>query len=123
MDHSRIESTHLSEDVDTNMEASSIAREAAKQLQESRRLCQSNSVTVPTWTGRSGRSGVPTGKNLFGKLINPRLTGTTKTNTTRKAIEALLDDRRAIASCCSHRKACFLDSVRPELKLKLGDVA
>eukprot|EP00803_Ostreobium_quekettii_P007583 evm.model.scf_983.2 EVM.evm.TU.scf_983.2 scf_983:13173-28199(-) len=75
MDHGKIEAANNTEAVAVDLEASRVAREAAERLRESRRACQSDGIAVPTWTGRSGRAGAPSGLQgrQFGGVVNPRL--------------------------------------------------
>lgn len=72
IDHTKVESTNADEDIIMDFEASKIAREAAEELRASRQLCEGHSVSVPTWTGRSGVSGAPKGFLRFGSTQNPK---------------------------------------------------
>lgn len=75
MDHSKIETANDTEVLAVDLEASRVAQEAAERLRESRRACQSSSIAVPTWTGRSGAAGAPQERprRRFGQVVNPLL--------------------------------------------------
>ncbi|KAL8523142.1 hypothetical protein ACS0TY_013205 [Phlomoides rotata] len=59
--------------------ASKVAQRAAEALRQSRMLRSRESITVPTWTGKSGAAGAPSSvRRKFGSTINSQLVRTSK---------------------------------------------
>lgn len=59
--------------------ASKVAQRAAEALRQSRMLRSRESISIPTWTGKSGAAGAPsTVRRKFGSTINSQLVNTSK---------------------------------------------
>lgn len=55
-------------------EASKVAQRASEALRQSRMLRSRESITVPTWTGKSGAAGAPSSvRRKFGSTVNSHL--------------------------------------------------
>lgn len=85
MNHDLIMNAHDEEKMRLEEQASQVAGRAAEALRQSRMLRSHDSVSVPTWTGRSGTAGAPSSvRRKFGSTVNPLLVnkskGTTKLN-------------------------------------------
>jgi DNA excision repair protein ERCC-6 len=73
-------------------QANQVAQRAAEALRHSRALRSRESISVPTWTGKSGAAGAPSSiRRKFGSTVNPQLV--TTTTTTIKVKEELHDDQ------------------------------
>lgn len=60
-------------------QASQVARRAAEALRQSRMIRSHDSVSVPTWTGRSGTAGAPSSvRRKFGSTVNAQLVNNCK---------------------------------------------
>lgn len=82
-------------------QASQVAQRAAEALRQSRMLRSRESISVPTWTGRSGCAGAPSSVRMrFGSTVNSRLTQTTadKSSTIKNGISAGLSSGKAPSS-------------------------
>ncbi|VVB06815.1 unnamed protein product [Arabis nemorensis] len=82
-------------------QASQVAQRAAEALRQSRMLRSRESISVPTWTGRSGCAGAPSSVRMrFGSTVNSQLTQTTanKSSTIKNAISAGLSSGKAPSS-------------------------
>ncbi|QCE06707.1 protein CHROMATIN REMODELING 8 [Vigna unguiculata] len=85
VNHDLIMNAHDEEKMRLEEQASQVAGRAAEALRQSRMLRSHDSVSVPTWTGRSGTAGAPSSvRRKFGSTVNPLLVnkskGTTKLN-------------------------------------------
>ena len=79
MNHDVIMNAHDGEKVRLDEEASKVAQRAAEALRQSRILRSNDSVSVPTWTGRSGAAGAPSSvRRKFGSTVNPQLVNNSK---------------------------------------------
>ncbi|XP_019092865.1 PREDICTED: protein CHROMATIN REMODELING 8 isoform X1 [Camelina sativa] len=78
-------------------QASQVARRAAEALRQSRMLRSRESISVPTWTGRSGCAGAPSSvRRRFGSTVNSRLTQTgDKPSVIKNGISAGLSSGKA----------------------------
>ncbi|XP_023641564.1 protein CHROMATIN REMODELING 8 isoform X2 [Capsella rubella] len=81
-------------------QASQVARRAAEALRQSRMLRSRESISVPTWTGRSGCAGAPSSvRRRFGSTVNSRLTQTgDKPSVIKNGISAGLSSGKAPSS-------------------------
>lgn len=60
-------------------QASQVAQRAAEALRQSRMLRSHESVSIPTWTGRSGAAGAPSSvRRKFGSTVNHQLLNNSK---------------------------------------------
>lgn len=71
MNHDVLMDSHYEEKLRLEEQASQVAQKAAEALQQSRMLRRQESVSVPTWTGKSGSAGGPSKK--FGSTVSSRL--------------------------------------------------
>ncbi|XP_068493116.1 protein CHROMATIN REMODELING 8 isoform X1 [Phaseolus vulgaris] len=79
MNHDLIMNAHDEEKMRLDEQASQVARRAAEALRQSRILRSHDSVSVPTWTGRSGTAGAPSSvRRKFGSTMNPLLVNKSK---------------------------------------------
>ncbi|KAG5097841.1 hypothetical protein JHK82_047695 [Glycine max] len=79
MNHDLIMNAHDEEKIRLEEQASQVAQRAAEALRQSRMLRSHDSVSVPTWTGRSGTAGAPSSvKRKFGSTVNPQLVNNSK---------------------------------------------
>eukprot|EP00268_Persea_americana_P030994 TRINITY_DN30080_c0_g1_i4.p1 TRINITY_DN30080_c0_g1~~TRINITY_DN30080_c0_g1_i4.p1 ORF type:complete len:1228 (+),score=289.36 TRINITY_DN30080_c0_g1_i4:235-3918(+) len=79
MDHDVIMNADDEEKMRLEEQASQVARKAAEALRQSRILRSQDSVSVPTWTGRSGAAGGPSAvRRKFGSTVNAQLLSSTK---------------------------------------------
>lgn len=80
MNHDVIMNADDGEKMRLEEQASQVAQKAAEALRQSRMLRSQDSVSVPTWTGRSGAAGGPSSvRRKFGSSVNVQLLGSTKT--------------------------------------------
>lgn len=82
VNHDLIMNAHDEEKVKINEQASQVAHRAAEALRQSRMIRSQESISVPTWTGKSGTAGAPgsSAARKFGSTVNPKLTTKTRTN-------------------------------------------
>lgn len=74
MDHDAILDINDEEKMKLDDEASLVAQRAADALRQSRMLRRQDSISIPTWTGRSGAAGAPGDvRRRFGSKINSQL--------------------------------------------------
>lgn len=74
MDHDAILDINDDEKMKLDDEASLVAQRAAEALRQSRMLRRQDSISIPTWTGRSGAAGAPADvRRRFGSKINSQL--------------------------------------------------
>ncbi|KAE9619385.1 hypothetical protein Lal_00047527 [Lupinus albus] len=79
MNHDLIMNAHDEEKMRLEEQASQVAKRAAEALRQSRMLRSHDSVSVPTWTGRSGAAGAPTSvRRKFGSTLNPQVANNVK---------------------------------------------
>ncbi|CAH8359962.1 unnamed protein product [Eruca vesicaria subsp. sativa] len=79
-------------------QATQVAQRAAEALRQSRMLRSRESISVPTWTGRSGCAGAPSSvRRRFGSTVNSRLTQTTSSSV-KNGISAGLSSGKAPSS-------------------------
>lgn len=79
MNHDLIMNAHDEEKLRLEEQASQVAKRAAEALRESRMLRSRDSISVPTWTGRSGTAGAPSSvRRKFGSTLNPQLVNNVK---------------------------------------------
>ncbi|CAM8980702.1 unnamed protein product [Rhodiola kirilowii] len=75
MNHDAIMNANGEEKMRLEEEASQVARRAAEALRQSRMLRSQESVSVPTWTGKSGAAGAPSSfRQKFGSTVVTRVT-------------------------------------------------
>lgn len=80
-------------------QASQVAQRAAEALRQSRMLRSRESISVPTWTGRSGCAGAPSSvRRRFGSTVNSRLTTADKSSAVKNGISAGLSSGKAPSS-------------------------
>ncbi|MCO5596041.1 hypothetical protein L7F22_050097 [Adiantum nelumboides] len=73
LNHEAIESMNDLEKMRVDNESARVAQQAATAVMQSRLQRRSDSIAVPTWTGRSGAAGAPvTVRRRFGSTINGR---------------------------------------------------
>ncbi|KAK7267406.1 hypothetical protein RIF29_20080 [Crotalaria pallida] len=81
MNHDLIMNAHDEEKMRLEEQASQVAKRAAEALRESRIRRSHESISVPTWTGRSGAAGAPSSvQRKFGSTVNPQLTNNAKSS-------------------------------------------
>lgn len=74
MDHDAILDINDEEKMKLDDEASLVAQRAAEALRQSRMLRRQDSISIPTWTGRSGAAGAPADvRRRFGSKINSQV--------------------------------------------------
>ncbi|XP_059626044.1 protein CHROMATIN REMODELING 8 [Cornus florida] len=79
MNHDAIMNAHDEEKIRLEEQASQVAQRAAEALRQSRMLRSQESISVPTWTGKSGAAGAPSSVRLkFGSTINSQLINNSK---------------------------------------------
>lgn len=79
MNHDVIMNAHDGEKMRLEEQASQVAQRAAEALRQSRMLRSRDSISVPTWTGKSGTAGAPSSmRQKFGSTVNSQLTNNTK---------------------------------------------
>ncbi|TKY52752.1 CHROMATIN REMODELING 8 [Spatholobus suberectus] len=79
MNHDLIMNAHDEEKMRLEEQASQVAQRAAEALCQSRMLRSHDSVSIPTWTGRSGTAGAPSSvRRKFGSTVNPQLVNNCK---------------------------------------------
>ncbi|XWS76234.1 hypothetical protein CRYUN_Cryun01aG0158000 [Craigia yunnanensis] len=74
MNHDAIMNAHDEEKMRLEEQASQVAQRAAEALRQSRMLRSHDSISVPTWTGKSGAAGAPSAvRKKFGSTLNSQL--------------------------------------------------
>ncbi|KAK3407151.1 hypothetical protein EUGRSUZ_K03253 [Eucalyptus grandis] len=74
VNHDIIMNAHDEEKIRLEEQASQIAKRAAEALRQSRMMRSHDSVSVPTWTGKSGMAGAPSSaKKKFGATVSSKL--------------------------------------------------
>ncbi|KAI7730455.1 hypothetical protein M8C21_000925 [Ambrosia artemisiifolia] len=80
VNHDLIMNANDEEKVKLDEQASQIAHRAAEALRQSRMIRSRDSISVPTWTGKSGTAGAPGPSRKFGSTINSKLITKTRTD-------------------------------------------
>ncbi|GFP85416.1 protein chromatin remodeling 8 [Phtheirospermum japonicum] len=84
VNHDAIMNANDEEKIKLEEHASRVAQRAAEALRQSRMLRSRESISVPTWTGKSGAAGAPSSvKRKFGSTINSQLVMTPNNDTSR----------------------------------------
>ncbi|KAL6968185.1 Protein CHROMATIN REMODELING 8 [Sarracenia purpurea var. burkii] len=79
MNHDAIMNAHDEEKIRLEEQASQVAQRAAEALRLSRMLRTRESISVPTWTGKSGAAGAPSSVcRKFGSTLNSQLINNSK---------------------------------------------
>ncbi|WJX11944.1 hypothetical protein P8452_02490 [Trifolium repens] len=79
MNHDLIMNANDEEKMRLDEQASQVAQRAAEALRKSRMIRSHESVSVPTWTGRSGTAGAPSSaRRKFGSTVKPQLLNKSK---------------------------------------------
>jgi DNA excision repair protein ERCC-6 len=79
MNHDLIMNANDEEKMRLDEQASQVAQRAAEALRQSRMIRSHESVSVPTWTGRSGTAGAPSSaRRKFGSTVKPQLLNKSK---------------------------------------------
>lgn len=74
MNHDVIMDAHDDEKMRLDEQASQVAKRAAEALRQSRMIRSQDSISVPTWTGKSGAAGAPSSvRRKFGSSLNSKL--------------------------------------------------
>ncbi|MBA0763965.1 hypothetical protein Gotri_013354 [Gossypium trilobum] len=74
VNHDAIVNANDEEKVRLEEQASQVAQRAAEALRQSRMLRSHDSISVPTWTGKSGAAGAPSAvRKKFGSALNTQL--------------------------------------------------
>ncbi|EPS63882.1 chromatin remodeling complex subunit, partial [Genlisea aurea] len=81
MNHDAIMESHDENKTKVEEEATKIAQRASEALLQSRIIRRRESISVPTWTGKSGAAGAPM-QRKFGSTLNSELITTTSTSST-----------------------------------------
>ncbi|KAK1266905.1 Chromatin structure-remodeling complex protein SYD [Acorus gramineus] len=80
-------------------QASQVARRAAEALRQSRMLRSHDSISVPTWTGKSGAAGAPPSlRKKFGSSVNTQLVGSARAPDGSSSIAAGASMGKALSS-------------------------
>ncbi|KAK9281385.1 hypothetical protein L1049_004285 [Liquidambar formosana] len=79
MNHDVIMNAHDGEKMRLEEQASQVAQRAAEALRQSRMLRSQDSISVPTWTGKSGTAGAPSSvRRKFGSTVNSQVINNSK---------------------------------------------
>ncbi|KAF3796343.1 CHROMATIN REMODELING 8 protein [Nymphaea thermarum] len=79
MNHDVIMNANDEEKLRLQEEASQVAQRAAEALRQSRAFRSQDSISIPTWTGRSGAAGAPSSVRMkFGSTVNSKLVNASK---------------------------------------------
>lgn len=79
LNHDLIMDAHDEEKMRLEEQASQVAHRAAEALRQSRMIRSHDSISVPTWTGRSGAAGAPSSvRRKFGSTVNAQLVNNRK---------------------------------------------
>ncbi|KAL5702314.1 Protein CHROMATIN REMODELING 8 [Ranunculus cassubicifolius] len=99
MNHDVIMDAHDEEKIKLEEQASQVAKRAAEALRQSRILRSQDSISTPTWTGRSGTAGAPSGvRKKFGSSVNSKLTASPKPSEGSSGIAAGVSAGKALTS-------------------------
>lgn len=85
MNHDVIMNAHDGEKMRLEEQASQVAQRAAEALRQSRMLRSRDSISVPTWTGKSGTAGAPSSvRQKFGSTVNSQLIKSSDSSSSNK---------------------------------------
>ncbi|CAN1136740.1 Protein CHROMATIN REMODELING 8 [Linum perenne] len=105
IDHDAIVNANDEQKVRLEEQASQVAQRAAEALRQSRVLRSRESISVPTWTGKSGCAGAPsTVRQKFGSTLSSRLiksssdSSSNKTNSSLNSVAAGASAGKALSS-------------------------
>ncbi|CAA0815213.1 Protein CHROMATIN REMODELING 8 [Striga hermonthica] len=98
VNHDAIMNANDEEKTKLEEHASRVAQRAAEALRQSRMLRSRDSISIPTWTGRSGAAGAPPSMRKFGSTLNPQLTVTQSQPATSNGPAAGASSGRALSS-------------------------
>ncbi|KAH9625999.1 hypothetical protein KSS87_016812 [Heliosperma pusillum] len=74
VNHDAIMDAHDEDKIRLDEQASQVAQRAAEALRQSRMLRSKESISIPTWTGKSGAAGAPSSvRQKFGSTLNSQL--------------------------------------------------
>ncbi|KAL9227603.1 hypothetical protein vseg_003275 [Gypsophila vaccaria] len=74
VNHDAIMDAHDDDKIRLDEQASQVAQRAAEALRQSRMLRSKESISIPTWTGKSGAAGAPSSfRQKFGSTVNSNL--------------------------------------------------
>lgn len=86
VNHDVIMNAHDGEKIRLEEQASQVAQRAAEALRQSRMLRSRDSISVPTWTGKSGTAGAPSSvRQKFGSTVNSQLIKSSDSSSSNKA--------------------------------------
>ncbi|XP_011004030.1 PREDICTED: protein CHROMATIN REMODELING 8 [Populus euphratica] len=85
VNHDVIMNAHDGEKMRLEEQASQVAQRAAEALRQSRMLRSRDSISVPTWTGKSGTAGAPSSVHQkFGSTVNSQLIKSSDSSSSNK---------------------------------------
>ncbi|XP_021888520.1 protein CHROMATIN REMODELING 8 isoform X2 [Carica papaya] len=85
VNHDAIMNAHDEEKMRLEEQASQVAHRAAEALRQSRMLRSHDSISVPTWTGKSGSAGAPSSaRQKFGATMNSQLIKTSNESSSNR---------------------------------------
>ncbi|KAJ6773705.1 DNA EXCISION REPAIR PROTEIN ERCC-6-RELATED [Salix purpurea] len=85
VNHDVIMNAHDEEKIRLEEQASQVAQRAAEALRQSRMLRSRDSISVPTWTGKSGTAGAPSSvRQKFGSTVNSQLIKSSDSSSSNK---------------------------------------
>ncbi|KAJ6306479.1 hypothetical protein OIU78_021734 [Salix suchowensis] len=85
VNHDVIMNAYDEEKIRLEEQASQVAQRAAEALRQSRMLRSRDSVSVPTWTGKSGTAGAPSSfRQKFGSTVNSQLIKSSDSSSSNK---------------------------------------
>ncbi|XP_022758452.1 protein CHROMATIN REMODELING 8 isoform X2 [Durio zibethinus] len=130
VNHDAIMNANDEEKMRLEEQASQVAQRAAEALRQSRLLRSHDSISIPTWTGKSGAAGAPSavagaaaGKALSSAELLARIRGNQE-----QAVGAGLEHQFGLASSSSHRarsvvngtsrSSSNISSVQPEVLIR-----
>lgn len=120
VNHDLIMNAHDEEKMKLDEQASQVARRAAEALRQSRMIRSRESISVPTWTGRSGTAGAPgsSSSRKFGSTVNSKLITKTRTE------EGLSNSERFVAGASAGKALSsseLLSKIRGTQQQAVGD--
>lgn len=87
INHDAIMNAHDEDKIRLEEQASRVAQRAAEALRQSRMLRSKESISVPTWTGKSGAAGAPSSvRRTFGSTVNSQLVRNSKSDEAPKNV-------------------------------------
>ncbi|CAK7346372.1 unnamed protein product [Dovyalis caffra] len=85
VNHDVIMNAHDEEKMRLEEQASQVAQRAAESLRQSRMIRSRDSISVPTWTGKSGTAGAPSSfRQKFGSTVNSQLIKSSDSSSSNK---------------------------------------